>query len=110
MIGYDDFDKVDIRVGLITDVQDFPEARKRAYKLTIDFGADLGVKRSSAQITVHYTKRELIDRKVLAVVNFAEKQIGPFISQVLTLGTPDADGNVLLVDPGQEAVVGARLF
>lgn len=110
MISYDDFDKVDIRVGQIVEVSDFPEARKPAYKLSIDFGPDIGIKRSSAQITVHYQKDGLVGRKILAVVNFAEKQIGPFVSQVLTLGTPDEDGNVLLADPGSDAVIGAKLF
>ncbi len=110
VISYTDFEKVDIRVGQIVDVQDFPEARKPAYKLTIDFGPELGVKKSSAQITVHYTKENLKGRKVLAVVNFAPKQIGPFISEVLTLGTADKNGDVLLVDPGRGADPGSRLF
>lgn len=110
MINYDDFLKVDIRVGVIIDVREFPEAKKPAYKLTIDFGGDIGVKRSSAQITSHYTIDELMGRKILAVVNFPEKQIGPFISQVLTLGTADKDGNVILAEPGKESMVGARLF
>lgn len=110
MITYDEFDKVDVRVGTITAVDDFPQARKPAYKLTIDFGTEIGVKKSSAQITVHYSKEALTGKKVLAVVNFPEKQIGPFISQVLTLGTPDTNGDVLLVDPGQTAVIGSRMF
>ena len=110
MIQYDDFEKIDIRVGVIIAVDDFPEARKPAYKLTIDFGPEIGTKRSSAQITVHYTRDELSGRKVLAVVNFPEKQIGPFVSQVLTLGTPDGNGDVILVDPGKNSVIGSRLF
>lgn len=110
MIEYADFEKVDIRVGVVTAVDDFPQARKPAYKLTIDFGPKIGIKRSSAQITTHYTKDELFGRKVLAVVNFPEKQIGPFISQVLTLGTPDINGDVILVDPGQDSITGSRLF
>lgn len=110
MITYSDFEKVDIRVGQIISVDDFPEARKPAYKLTIDFGPEIGVKRSSAQITVRYTKDNLVGKKILAVVNFPEKQIGPFVSQVLTLGTPDSNGDVLLVDPGDNAVLGAKLF
>lgn len=110
MIDYEDFSRVDIRVGLITDVLDFPEARKPAYKLIIDFGQEIGSKKSSAQITKHYTKEDLIGRKVFAVVNFPEKQIGPFISQVLTLGTADENDDVILADPGTSAVVGARLF
>ena len=109
-IQYVDFEKVDIRVGVITACEDFPQARKPAYKLTIDFGPEVGVKHSSAQITTLYGKSDLIDRKILAVVNFPEKQIGPFVSQVLTLGTPNESGDVILADPGQDAVVGARLF
>lgn len=110
MITYEDFAKVDIRVGVVTVVDDFPEARKPAYKLTIDFGPEVGVKKSSAQITAHYSKDDLLGKKVLAVVNFPEKQIGPFISQVLTLGTPDPNGDVVLVYPGHNAVLGARMF
>ena len=109
-ITYDTFELVEIRVGQILEVQDFPAARKPAYKLTIDFGSEIGIKKSSAQVTVHYTNEQLKYKKVLAVVNFAPKQIGPFISEVLTLGTPDKDGNVILADPGQNAVLGARLF
>lgn len=110
MIEYADFEKVDIRVGQIVDVQDFPQARKPAYKLTIDFGPEIGIKKSSAQITVHYKKDELPGRKVLAVVNFPEKQIGPFISEVLTLGTADSNGDVLLVVPGENALIGSKLY
>lgn len=109
-IEYADFEKVDIRVGQITAVLDFPQARKPAYKLTIDFGHALGSKRSSAQVTTHYTKEDLMGRKVLCVVNFPEKQIGPYISQVLTLGTPDSNGDVILADPGPNAVLGSKLF
>ncbi len=110
MIEYADFENVDIRVGAITAVDDFPQARKPAFKLTIDFGPEIGIKKSSAQITVHYTRDELLGRKVLAVVNFPEKQIGPFVSQVLTLGTPDSNGDVILADPGRDSVPGSRLF
>jgi tRNA-binding protein len=110
MISYDDFEKVDIRVGQIIKAEDFPEARKSAYKLTIDFGTEIGTKRSSAQIIDLYTIDDLIGRRVICVVNFPEKQIGPFISQVLTLGTPDEQGRVILADPGVDAVVGSRLF
>ena len=110
MIEYSDFEKVDIRVGQIIDVQDFTEAHKPAYKLIIEFGPEIGTKKSSAQIIAHYTKVELIDRKILAVVNFEPKQIGPFISEVLTLGTPDENGEVLLIDPGSGAVIGAKMF
>lgn len=109
-IAFDDFMKVDIRIGLVVKAEAFPEARKPAFKLTIDFGADIGVKRSSAQITRHYTIEQLTGRKVAAVVNFPPRQIGPFMSQVLTLGFPDADGEVVLVGVDRDAVVGGRLF
>ena len=110
MIEYADFDKVDIRVGQIISVEDFPEARKPAYKLTIDFGSEIGSKKSSAQITVYYKKDELVGKKILAVVNFAPKQIGPFVSEVLTLGTPDANGDVILANPSDNAVLGSKLY
>lgn len=109
-IGFDDFMKVDVRVGEVTKVDPFPEARKPAYKLTIDFGPEIGVKRSSAQITVHYTPDQLLGRKVAAVVNFPPRQIGPFMSEVLTLGFPDADGAVVLVGVDRDVPVGGRLF
>jgi tRNA-binding protein len=107
VISWDDFAKMDIRVGKIVDVEEFPEARRPAWKLRIDFGADLGVKRSSAQIT-NYEKGELIGRLVLAVVNFPPRQIGPFWSEVLTLGTY-REKLVLLVSPAPEAQPGDRL-
>jgi len=110
MIDYADFEKVDIRVGLITAVDDFPEARKPAYKLTIDFGAEIGIKKSSAQVTAHYTKDDLVGMKILGVVNFKNKQIGPFVSEVLTLGTPDKNGDVILANPGKDALLGTKLF
>lgn len=110
MITYADFEKVDIRVGTILEVHDFPEARKPAYKLLIDFGSDIGTKRSSAQITKYYSKDDLLGKQVLAVINFPEKQIGPFFSQALTLGLPDEEGNVILVEPNLKAPNGARLF
>lgn len=110
MITYDDFTKVDIRVGTITAVEDFPEARKPAYKLTIDFGPDIGTKRSSVQITALYTKEQLLGKQVVAVVNFPPKQIGPFISEVLTLGLPDANGNVVLLAPTHAVPNGGRMF
>jgi tRNA-binding protein len=106
----EDFDALDIRVGTIVDVQPFPKARKPAWKLSIDFGGDLGVKRSSAQITVHYTAEQLMGRQVVAVVNFPPRQIGPFISEVLTLGVPDADGAVVLLRPDQVVPNGGRMF
>jgi len=109
-IAFDDFLKVDIRVGEVLRAEPFPEARKPAYKLTIDFGPDIGVKRSSAQITRHYTLDQLTGRKVAAVVNFAPRQIGPFMSEVLTLGFPDADGEVVLVGVDRDATIGGRLF
>lgn len=109
-IPFDDFMKVDVRVGRVVAADPFPEARKPAWKLTIDFGPDIGVKTSSAQITTHYTRDELIGRKVAAVVNFAPRQIGPFMSEVLTLGFPDAAGEVVLVGVDREVPVGGRLF
>lgn len=109
-IGFDDFMKVDIRVGQVVKAEPFPEARKPAYKLTIDFGPDIGVKKSSAQITVHYTLDQLQGRKVAAVVNFPPRQIGPVMSEVLTLGFPDEKGEVVLVGVDREIPVGGRLF
>ena len=110
MINYDDFAKLDIRVGKIVQVEDFPEARKPAYKLTIDFGPEVGTKRSSAQITQNYGKEDLLNTLVLGVVNFPPKQIGPFLSECLTLGVDDADGNVVLVRPDKDAVIGSKLY
>lgn len=109
-IAIDDFLKVDVRVGTIVDVQDFPEARKPAFKLTIDFGPVIGRKRSSAQITAHYSREDLLNRQVAAVVNFPPRQIGPFMSEVLTLGFPDADGEVVLIRPDLAVPDGGRLF
>lgn len=105
-----DFDKVDIRVGRIIRAESFPEARKPAYKLQIDFGPDIGVKRSSAQLTKHYRLDELEGRLVLGVVNFPPRQIGPVRSEVLTLGVPDEDGAVVLVVPTADVPIGGRLF
>ena len=109
-IGFDDFMKVDVRVGQVLKAEPFPEARKPAFKLTIDFGPDIGVKKSSAQITVHYTIDQLVGRKVAAVVNFPPRQIGPFMSEVLTLGFPDENGAVVLVGVDREVPLGGRLF
>ena len=109
-ITYDDFAKVDIRVGRIVKAEPFPEARKPAYRLWVDFGADLGVKRSSAQITKHYTCEGLVGRQVLAVVNFPPRQIGPVMSEVLVLGVPDEAGEVVLLGPGHEVPLGGRMF
>ncbi len=111
MATYEDFVKLDIRVGQIVAVEDFPEARKPAYKLTIDFGREIGQKRSSAQLVKHYSKEQLQGKLVLGVVNFPPRQIGPFVSEVLTLGVPDADGECVLITPDkQQAVVGGKLF
>lgn len=110
VIAFDDFLKVDVRVGTIVSAEHFPQARKPAYKLVIDFGAVIGRKRSSAQITEHYACDELVGRQVAAVVNFPPRQIGPFLSEVLTLGFPDADGNVVLIGPSEPVPDGGRLF
>ena len=109
-ISFADFQKVDIRVGRIVAAEPFPQARKPAYKLEIDFGPQIGRKRSSAQITKHYRLDELVGRQVLAVVNFPPRQIGPFMSQVLTLGVPDEAGEVVLIGPGHAVPDGGRMF
>ena len=109
-ITYADFEPVDIRVGTIVEALPFPEARKPAYKLTIDFGPDIGVQKSSAQITRHYTPEGLIGRQVLAVVNFPPRQIGKFMSEVLTLGFGDEEGEVVLFSPDMRVPDGSRLF
>ena len=109
-ITFANFEKVDVRVGTIIEVEPFPEARKPAFKLKIDFGAAIGVKKSSAQITQHYTAESLLGRQVAAVVNFPPRQIGPFMSEVLTLGFPDSDGGVVLVGPSQAVPNGGKLF
>ena len=109
-ISFDDFLNVDIRVGTILTAEPFPQARKPAYKLTIDFGPEIGVKKSSAQITQHYMPETLVGRQVAAVVNFPPRQIGPFMSQVLTLGFPDAAGEVVLIGPSLKVPDGGKLF
>ncbi len=109
-VTYSHFEQVDIRVGTIVDAQPFPEARKPAFKLAIDFGPEIGTKRSSAQLTVHYRPDQLIGRQVCAVVNFPPRQIGPFVSEVLTLGMPDEDGAVVLVKPDFKVPNGGKLF
>lgn len=109
-ISYDDFQAVDIRVGRIIRAEPFPEARKPAIKLWVDFGGDLGEKRSSAQLTRHYTPEGLVGRQVLAVVNFPPRQIGKVMSEVLVLGVPDADGEVVLLAPDQAVPLGGRMF
>jgi len=110
VIGFDDFVKVDIRVGTIVEALPFPEARKPAFKLVIDFGPVIGLKKSSAQITEHYTLADLPGRQVAAVVNFPPRQIGKVMSEVLTLGFPDAEGKVVLVTPSAGVPNGGRLF
>lgn len=110
LIDFDDFLKIDIRVGTIIAAERFPEARKPAVKLKIDFGGDLGVKKSFAQITQNHDVDSLVGTQVLAVVNFPPRQIGPFMSEVLTLGVPDSNGNVMLVRPDRAVPVGGRLY
>jgi tRNA-binding protein len=109
-ITYDDFARVDIRVGTIVAAEPYPEARKPSIKLTVDFGAEIGTKRSSAQLTVHYTPESLVGRQVAAVVNFPPRQIGKFMSEVLVLGFPDADGAVVLIRPDLAVPNGGKLF
>lgn len=108
-IAYDDFLKVDIRVGTILAAENFPEARKPAYKLRIDFGEEIGIKKTSAQITAHYTPETLVGRQVMAVVNFPPRQIGPVRSEVLTLGVSDAAGGIVLLAPDQMVPNGQRM-
>ncbi len=110
MISYDDFQKVDIRVGRVVRAEPYPEARKPAIKLWVDFGPELGEKKSSAQLTRHYTPEGLLGRQVMAVVNFPPRQIGKVMSEILVLGVPDADGEVVLLEPEREVPLGVRMF
>lgn len=109
-ISYEDFDRVDVRVGRIVAAEPFPEARKPAFRLTIDFGPDIGTRRSSAQLTQHYDVASLPGRLVVAVVNFPPKQIGPMRSEVLVLGVPDSQGHVVLLAPDEDVPLGGRMF
>jgi tRNA-binding protein len=109
-IGYPDFEKIVVRVGTIIDAQPFPEARKPAFKLWVDFGGEIGVKKSSAQITLHYAADQLIGRQVIAVLNFPPRQIGSFLSEVLVLGVPDENGAVVLLKPDFKVPDGGRMF
>jgi tRNA-binding protein len=109
IISWDDFEKVDMRVGTVIEVSDFPKARKPAFKMTIDFGGEIGIKRSSAQVTAHYRKEDLQDRQVIAVVNFPPKQIADFISECLVLGVYDENKDVILLQPGKPAKNGMKI-
>lgn len=110
MATFDDFQKLDIRVGEIIEVEDFPEAKKPAYKLKIDFGSEIGIKKSTAQLTKNYSKEELKNKKVLGVVNFPSRQIGPAVSEVLTLGVPDENNECVLISPDKDAPMGGKLY
>jgi len=111
MATYEDLRKLDVRVGKIIGIEDFPEAKKPAYKLRIDFGNEIGIKVSSAQLVARYPKEKLLGKLVLGVVNFPPRQIGPFVSEVLTLGVPDSDHNCILIGPdATDAVVGGQIF
>ncbi len=110
MATIDDFDKLDIRVGKVISVEDFPEAKKPAYKLTIDFGKEIGIKKSSVQVVKNYDKDRLRNKLVLGVVNFPPRKIGPFISETLTLGVPDKNGNCILITPDRDVPTGGKLY
>jgi len=109
-IAFDDFQRVDIRVGRVIAAEPFPEARKPAIKMRVDFGPDIGERKTSAQVTEHYTPEALVGRQVLAVINFPPKQIGKYMSECLVLGAPDADGQVVLLRPDREVPLGGRMF
>lgn len=109
-ISWGDFEKVELRVGTVIKAEDFPEAKKSAYKLEIDFGSEIGVKKSSAQITQHYSKEELIGKQVVGVINFPPKQIGPFISECLITGFADENGHVVLTESGRVVPNGSKMF
>ena len=108
-ISWQEFEQVELRVGIIIQAEDFPEARKASYKLEVDFGYEIGIRKSSAQITHHYTKEELIGKQIIGVVNFPPKQIGPFISECLVTGFYDPEGKVVLAVPEKEITIGAKL-
>jgi tRNA-binding protein len=110
MATYEDFEKLDVRVGRIVEVEDFPEAKKLSYRLKIDFGNDIGIKKSCAQLPKNYSKEQLKDKLVLCVVNFPPRQIGPAISEVLTLGVPDSEGNCILIWPSKDVPLGGKLY
>ncbi len=110
MATYEDFQAIDIRVGRIVEVSDFPEAKNPSYKLKIDFGEEIGIKKSSAQLTKNYSKEDLLNKQVICVVNFPPRQIGPAISEVLTLGVPDEENQCILLTPDIEAPLGGRLY
>ena len=110
IISFDDFTKIDIRVGLVVEAMDFPEARKPALKLKIDFGDELGIKKSSAQINYHYTPNDLLGKSILAVVNFSPRQIGKFMSEILVLGVPDKNKQVILIVPEEDVPVGGKVY